>query len=74
MIVRILVLSTLFFTTAAAADEDTGTAEQRAACTPDVRKFCFDLPKTSHPSEYAHCLFQHHDKVSEKCRNVLDGK
>jgi hypothetical protein len=78
MILRSIVISSFLFgaCAAAAADDlsEAGTPEQRAACSPDVRKFCFDLPKTSHPTEYAHCLMQHHDKLSEKCRVVIDGK
>jgi len=46
-----------------------GTPAQRAACRPDVVKFC--KGKGEDPGVLLQCLEDNRDKISEKCRNVL---
>jgi hypothetical protein len=46
-----------------------GTPAQRAACRPDVTKFC--KGKTADPGEILGCLEANKDKISEKCRVVI---
>jgi len=46
-----------------------GTPAQRAACRPDVTKFC--KGKGEDPGVILQCLEDNKDKISEKCRNVL---
>ena len=46
-----------------------GTPAQRAACRPDVTKFC--KGKTEDPGMILTCLQSNKDKISEKCRVVI---
>ena len=46
-----------------------GTPAQRAACRPDVTKFC--KGKGDDPGVILQCLEDNKDKISEKCRNVI---
>jgi hypothetical protein len=47
-----------------------GTPAQRAACRPDVTKFC--KVKTEDPGVILECLEANKDKISERCRKVID--
>ena len=49
-----------------------GTPQQRAACRPDVVKFC--KGKGEDPGVLLSCLEENKDKISEKCRKVIDEK
>ena len=49
-----------------------GTPQQRAACRPDVVKYCKGLGDD--PGVLLNCLEQNKDKISEKCQKVIDGK
>jgi len=51
-----------------------GTPEQRAACRPDVRKFCSKIPDGSDANTYLRCLQANSDKLSPKCRVVITGQ
>src|SRR5258708_14692185 len=46
-----------------------GTPQQRAACRPDVVKFC--KGKGEDPGVLLQCLEDNKDKISEKCRGVI---
>jgi hypothetical protein len=46
-----------------------GTPQQRAACRPDVTKFC--KGKGEDPGVLLQCLEDNKDKISEKCRKVI---
>lgn len=46
-----------------------GTPQQRAACRPDVAKFC--KGKGEDPGVLLQCLEDNKDKISEKCRKVI---
>ena len=48
-----------------------GTPEEQAACSPDVRKFCKKVPPGSEDSAYLACLENNRDALSIKCLNVL---
>ena len=47
-----------------------GTPQQRAACRPDVTKFC--KGKGEDPGVLLSCLEENKDKISEKCRKVIE--
>jgi hypothetical protein len=48
-----------------------GTAEEQAACTPDVLTLCFwDIPSDE---RIVKCLNANLDKLSPACREVIDG-
>jgi len=49
-----------------------GTPQQRAACRPDVAKFC--KGKGDDPGVLLTCLEDNKDKISEKCRKVIEEK
>jgi hypothetical protein len=49
-----------------------GTPQQRAACRPDVAKFCKGLGDD--PGVILECLEKNKDKISEKCQKVIDSK
>jgi hypothetical protein len=74
MFIRKLALSALLLALAGAALAQEGTPQQRAACTPDVRRFCYQLGKDAGSQAYLKCLQMNHDRLSEACRVVIDGK
>jgi len=47
-----------------------GTPQQRAACRSDVVKFC--KGKGEDPGVLLSCLEENKDKISEKCRKVIE--
>ena len=49
-----------------------GTPQQRAACRPDVVKFC--KGKGEDPGILLGCLEENKDKISDKCRKVIEEK
>ena len=49
-----------------------GTPQQRAACRPDVTKFC--KGKGEDPGVLLTCLEDNKDKISEKCRKVIEAE
>ena len=49
-----------------------GTPQQRSACRPDVVKFC--KGKGEDPGILLGCLEENKDKISEKCRKVIEEK
>jgi hypothetical protein len=46
-----------------------GTPQQRAACRPDVAKFCKGLGED--PGLILDCLEKNKDKIAEKCQKVI---
>jgi hypothetical protein len=46
-----------------------GTPQQRAACRPDVAKFCKGLGED--PGLILECLEKNKDKIAEKCQKVI---
>jgi hypothetical protein len=65
-------------TTAAAQEtkqkaEEMGTPEQRAACAPDVRRFCKSVKPEDGPFAYLSCLQEHQDKLRPACVTVITG-
>lgn len=48
-----------------------GTAEERAACRPDVRKHCHTI-NSSEGETYLGCLKLNREKLSKACRGVLE--
>ena len=61
----------LAFANTVSAQENRGTAEQRAACAPDAFRLCSSyIPD---PGEVASCLRQKHAELSGPCRSVFDA-
>jgi hypothetical protein len=67
---HVAVLATMFCTTAAFAQDNRGTPEQRAACTPDAFRLCSShLPD---PGSVEQCLRQNKSDLSNACRLVFE--
>jgi hypothetical protein len=66
----IAVVAALLCATTASAQEDRGTAEQRAACAPDAFRLCSgSIPD---PTRVEHCLRQNKSDLSDACRSVFE--
>ena len=57
----------------AESNEEMGTPEQRAACAPDVRRFCHSIKPDDGPFAYVNCLQEHREKLRTACVRVIDG-
>jgi hypothetical protein len=67
---QIAVLAALLCTSAATAQENRGTPEQRAACAPDAFRLCAGyIPD---PTRVEQCLRQSKSDLSEACRSVFE--
>jgi len=66
---KLFVMAFSFLPTCALAQ---GTPQQRAACRPDVVKFC--KGKGEDPGVLLTCLEDNKDKISDKCRKVIEEK
>jgi hypothetical protein len=73
----VLVLALVTVTTASFAQQGAqqGTPEERAACAPDVVKFCKPLLNSSTPSTFSilACLQASREQISKACRAVLES-
>jgi hypothetical protein len=67
MLVRFSLIAAMLASSAAAHAQ--GTPQQRAACRPDVVKFC--KGKGDDPGVLLTCLEDNKDKISDKCRVVI---
>ena len=66
----IAVVAALLCATAAAAQENRGTPEQRAACAPDAFRLCAGyIPD---PTRVEQCLRQSKSDLSDACRSVFE--
>jgi hypothetical protein len=66
---RFEVLAALFCVTAASAQENHGTPEQRAACAPDAFRLCSSyIPDAA---RVENCLRQRTADLSDACRSVF---
>lgn len=68
MFLRLIAALTAVFVSYAAFAQ--GTPAQRAACRPDVTKFC--KGKGDDVGVILECLENNKDKISERCRKVID--
>jgi hypothetical protein len=66
----LVMLAALFGNGIAFAQENRGTAEQRAACAPDAFRLCFSyIPDATNVEA---CLRQRKSDLSDACRAVFD--
>ena len=72
MSMRTLVMSAALIGLSSIAMAQTGTPEERAACRPDVRRFCYRIREGERANAYLDCLQQHREKLSPRCRAVLE--
>jgi hypothetical protein len=66
----IAVLTTMLCATTASAQENRGTLEQRAACTPDAFRLCSSF--IPDPAGVEQCLRQNKSDLSDACRSVFE--
>ena len=66
----LVVLAALLGNGTGIAQENRGTAEQRAACTPDAFRLC--LSYIPDPTNVEACLRQRKSDLSDACRAVFD--
>ena len=48
-----------------------GSSEQKAACRPDVRRFCHAIQEGG---DFYGCLLKNKEKLRRPCRDVLEGR
>jgi hypothetical protein len=53
--------------------EEMGTPEQRAACGPDVGRYCKSVKPDEGPFAYLACLQQNREKLRPECVKVISG-
>jgi hypothetical protein len=58
---------------ASTAAQAGGTAEQESACRPDTRRFCHNIPADGGDNAFLACLQAHREKLSSKCRQMLES-
>ncbi|WP_084306020.1 hypothetical protein [Bradyrhizobium sp. ARR65] len=66
----IAVLAMMLCATTASAQENRGTPEQRAACTPDAFRLCSSF--ILDPARVEQCLRQNKPDLSNACRSVFE--
>jgi Cysteine rich repeat len=73
MAARILILLAALLGADTIAMAQSGTAEEQAACRPDVRRFCFRIHNSEGANAYLQCLQEHRSRLSDPCRAVLES-
>lgn len=54
--------------------QEMGTPEQRAACGPDVSRYCKSVKPEEGPFAYLACLQKNRDKLRPACVKVIEGR
>jgi len=73
MSMRMLLFSAALIGVSSLAMAQQGTPEERAACRPDVRRFCYKIRESDGSNAYLQCLQQHRERLSRRCRAVLES-
>jgi hypothetical protein len=73
MSVRILFMLAALLSANSVALAQSGTTAEQAACRPDVRRLCHEVQQGAGPNAYLQCLQEHRDRLSERCRAVLES-
>jgi hypothetical protein len=73
MSMRTLLMSAALIGVSSIAMAQQGTPEERAACRPDVRRFCYRIRESDGSNAYLQCLQQHRERLSPRCRAVLES-
>jgi hypothetical protein len=55
-----------------AGTERAGSAEDQAACRPDVRKYCYKLAEDAGDLSFLACLKENREKLGKPCLAVLE--
>jgi hypothetical protein len=70
---RTLLLSAALIGASSLSWAQQGTPEEQSACRPDVRRYCAKIPQDAGASAFLTCLQEHREKLSVKCRGVLES-
>ncbi|MCX7315165.1 MAG: cysteine rich repeat-containing protein [Hyphomicrobiales bacterium] len=72
---RLVALLFVLLATPALAEkaDEMGTPEQRAACSPDVSKFCKSVKSEEGPFAFLACLQKNREKLRPVCLRVIEG-
>ncbi|MGD0185247.1 MAG: cysteine rich repeat-containing protein [Roseiarcus sp.] len=73
MIRRTLITVVVLGVSSMALANTSGTPDQRAACGPDVHKFCHKLKEADGDMAYLQCLELNRDSLSAPCSTMLKG-
>jgi uncharacterized low-complexity protein len=73
MTIRTILISAILTGVSAVALAQSGSPEEQTACRADVRRFCHKLKESEGSSAFVQCLQGHRDKLSARCRAVLEG-
>ncbi|HLW90773.1 MAG TPA: cysteine rich repeat-containing protein [Roseiarcus sp.] len=78
MPIRAAILIAIVFAVAPMASgpakaQNMGTPEQRTACAPDVRRFCYKVKESDGQDAYLQCLELHRDHLSQRCVTMLQS-
>jgi hypothetical protein len=73
MSVRVFFLLAALLGASSIAFAQSGTPAEQAACRPDVRRFCYQVREGDGTSAYLQCLQEHRDRLSARCRAVLES-
>lgn len=73
MLIRGVLISALILGGFSLALAQSGTPEQRAACRPDVRRFCHRLKESDGDNAYLQCLELNRDRLSRACSDMLSS-
>jgi hypothetical protein len=66
----VIIFIALASLTGAARGDNAGSAQEQAACRPDVRKLCGHI-RADDSQKYKDCLQAHFSELSQKCQQVL---
>jgi len=72
--IRVALLSTaLIALSSAVLAQNGGTSEERTACRPDVRRFCYKVKDPNDSNAFLQCLQANRARLSRACRAVLEN-
>ena len=71
MMFRKVLLTLTFISLSSMALAVSGTPEEQAACSPDVRKFCYKIPQSAGNKAFQDCLMSNRNIISPKCQQAL---
>ena len=71
MMFRKVLLAVAFTSLSSMALATSGTPQEQAACSPDVRKFCYKIPRSAGIKAFQNCLVSNRNVLSPKCKSVL---
>jgi hypothetical protein len=66
-----LMTAMILWVSSMALAQSSGTPELRAACGPDVRKFCHKIKEADGDNAYLQCLEANRHSLSERCITIL---